>query len=375
MGPHSSCQWLRWRGCDVASAPMRVLLLVAVLSSSVVMLGCPQPACSSATCATGCCDASGACQAGTQPLACGIAGGTCSACNLVQQCVQGSCLGGTGAGGGGGVGGGVGGGGGGGTGTGGGVGIRLVPVTASVPVNGSVELSAELTGGAPNQLINWSVQSGGGSLSPSGPSTATYFPLSASATVRIRAQANFMSSLAAFADFAVSPTAQQFAVLPQMYSRTPYVLSLGSPQTFAAVRYGSPSGYYLGVRGVDWTVWPSGSITDGTVTATSTMQRIYAREQSSNVWASVAVSGQTTSEPSVAVTPSLSTVAPNGVVQLTATISTGAAAQWVIASNNGGTISQSGTYTAPSTPGVYVVAAGPVGGSGLRFGLATIIVQ
>jgi hypothetical protein len=104
------------------------------------------------------------------------------------------------------------------------------------------------------------------------------------------------------------------------------------------------------------------------------MQRIYAREQSSNVWASVAVSGQTTSEPSVAVTPSLVTVAPNAVVQFTANISSGAAAQWGVISSNGGTISTSGTYTAPSTPGVYVVGVEPQGG-GLRFAVATIIVQ
>jgi hypothetical protein len=152
------------------------------------------------------------------------------------------------------------------------------------------------------------------------------------------------------------------------------MISPGSQQTFAAVRYGSPAGYYLGMRGVDWTMWPSGTVTDGTLTSTSTMQRIYAREQSSNVWASVAVSGQTTSEPSVAVTPSLVTVAPNAVVQFTANISSGAAAQWGVISSNGGTISTSGTYTAPSTPGVYVVGVEPQGG-GLRFAVATIIVQ
>ena len=84
---------------------------------------------------------------------------------------------------------------------------------------------------------------------------------------------------------------------------------------------------------------------------------------------------KTSALPSVAVSPSLASVGPNGVVQFTANISSGAAAQWTALSANGGSISSSGTYTAPSTPGVYVVAAQPVGGNGLRFGVATVVVQ
>ncbi|MDP1825688.1 MAG: hypothetical protein Q8L48_20675 [Archangium sp.] len=346
---------------------MRALMLFVVVASSSVMVGCGKPACSAATCATGCCDMTGVCQTGTQSLSCGIAGGACDLCRLGESCVQGTCFGGTS---GGGAGGGTGGG------AGGGVGIRLMPASATVPYNSQVELSAELTGGAPDQQINWSLESGSGRLLPTGPSSATYFAYSNTATVRIRAWANFLSSVATFADFAVSSSARSFSVVPQPLSSSPYILALGSPQTFGAVRLTlSPTSSYEGLRGVEWTVWPSGSITDGTATITSAMKRIYAREQSSNVWASVGVSGQTTTEPSVEITPALSTVAPNGVVQFTANISTGSAAQWIAATTNGGTISTSGTYTAPPTPGVYVIAAQASDGTGLRYAVATVIVQ
>lgn len=347
---------------------MRVLMLVAVMVSSAVMLGCGTPPCSASTCASGCCDGSGVCQTGTQPLSCGIAGGTCNVCSLGQSCLQGTCFGGnTGGGSGGGAGGGA----------GGGVGIRLMPTSATVPNNSQVELSAELTGAAPDQLIDWNIETGGGTLFPTGPSTATYYAYSATATVRIRARANFMSSLATFADLAVSSSAQRFDVVPQPTSGAAYVLADGFPQTFTGVRltFMSPSSSYVGVRGLDWTVWPSGSITDGTVTATRSMKRIYAREQSSNVWASADVNVQTSPDPSIAITPSLANVAPNGVVQFTANLSNGAGAQWVVASTNGGSISSTGTYTAPPVPGVYVIAAQAAGGDPGRYAAATIIVQ
>lgn len=348
---------------------MRALMLVAVVSSSLLLLACPGPKCSAATCATGCCDAAGECQPGSQPLACGIAGGTCNACVLGQQCLQGVCFGGSGAGGG------TTGGGGGATGGGGGsAGIRLIPMTATVPVNESVELSAELTGGAPDQQVNWTLISGGGQLNPSGPSTATYRALSASATVRIRAQANYLSSVATFADFSISTTARPFIVGPSSFSSSPFILAPGTRQTFGTLRVISNPSSFEGLRGVEWTVWPAGAITDGTLVATAGMQRVYAREASSNVWGSTGVSVESTVLPSVEITPSLATVAANGVVQFTANISTGQAAEWQVPPGHG-VVSASGTYTAPAVPGVYLVEARPLGAGGSRAAVATIIVQ
>lgn len=250
-----------------------------------------------------------------------------------------------------------------------------MPQSATVPEFGALELSAEITGSAPNQLIDWVIESGGGQLVPTGNSTAQYYAYSANATVRIRAQANFMSSIASYADLTIDPFARGFGVFPQEFSSSAYVLAVGQPQTFAALRQvGSSNGLFEGLRGVDWFVWPAGSISDGNVVPQQPMQRIYAREQSSNIWASSAISPQTTSLPSVAITPSRATTTPNGVVQFTAILSSGTAV-WLIASPSGGTISSSGTYTAPSAPGVYVVVAEVQGASRSRAAAATIIVQ
>lgn len=80
-----------------------------------VFPGCgPKPPCDATTCASGCCDAEGACRPGTTALACGVGARACVACQGMQTCELGSCAG---AGGGGGA---TGGGSGGGSSTGGG---------------------------------------------------------------------------------------------------------------------------------------------------------------------------------------------------------------------------------------------------------------
>lgn len=104
---------------------MRALLLSGlVIGSVLVVAACspPTPAgCSAATCA-GCCDSTGACQPGTEALACGGAGKVCMVCSA--GCQGKVCTSGTGGGAGGGsVGGGGGSTGGGGGATGGGGGI------------------------------------------------------------------------------------------------------------------------------------------------------------------------------------------------------------------------------------------------------------
>lgn len=95
--------------------------LVLAFTVSLALLGCgsgpPRNACDSSTCPSGCCDASGTCQAGFMPEACGSSGLACMACNAGTTCQLGFCVptntSGGGAGGGGGhSGGGAGGGGG-----------------------------------------------------------------------------------------------------------------------------------------------------------------------------------------------------------------------------------------------------------------------
>lgn len=100
-------------------------------------------------------------------------------------------------------------------------------------------------------------------------------------------------------------------------------------------------------------------------------ERVYVREVSTNIWASTPVWVQPTSLPSIAIMPAFTTTTPGGVVQLTATVSTGALVTWAIASPSGGQVTQSGTYTAPFAPGVYLVEARV----GSRLALATVVVQ
>jgi len=103
-----------------------LLAAVAVGVVAVLQLAACGPAkakCNPTTCATGCCDADGACQLGSLDIACGTGGNVCATCTLPQVCQLGFCVGNaTGGGAGGGaMGGGTGGGAtGGGTGGGGG---------------------------------------------------------------------------------------------------------------------------------------------------------------------------------------------------------------------------------------------------------------
>jgi hypothetical protein len=61
---------------------------------------CGAPACNAMTCAMGCCDAMGRCQAGTMANACGKGGASCSACAPGQACTLQICGGPMAAGGG-----------------------------------------------------------------------------------------------------------------------------------------------------------------------------------------------------------------------------------------------------------------------------------
>ncbi|MCA3015320.1 MAG: hypothetical protein INH41_23275, partial [Myxococcaceae bacterium] len=52
---------------------------------------CGAPACNASTCAMGCCDTMGRCQAGTLASACGKAGATCASCATGQSCTLQVC--------------------------------------------------------------------------------------------------------------------------------------------------------------------------------------------------------------------------------------------------------------------------------------------
>lgn len=354
---------------------MRVTALVALsLLVMAVAAGCGGGGarCSSATCPVGCCDSSGKCQSGSFSAACGIGGASCSVCSVTQTCAQGQCIGsntgaGTGAGGGSG-------------GTGGGASgpqLEVMPSSATVASGDTLTLSGRVVGGVDNGVA-FSLAQGGGSLSRSSASTAVYYASSANSTVRILATSVQNSSVSRFIDLTISSTLEAFNVAPTSPSSNALPLPPGSKQTFAGLRFvsiptvPSPTSMVAGVNGLQWFVWPSGTIdATGTLTASTTDERIYAREPSTNLWSSADVSVMATNTKAIAISPAVSTTTRNGVVQLTAMVSSGEAVTWRVISANTGSVSSTGTYTAPSSPGVYLVEAS----AGTQYALATIVVQ
>lgn len=353
------------------------------LTLALLFIGCGAPPCSPSTCPIGCCSSAGKCESGTAANACGIAGASCNACTFTQQCIQGQCFSSSGMGGGGGSsGGGTGGGGGGGstTGggggtTGGGGGLIVFPTSAAVPFNAELELSALLVGNPSDPAVNFAIESGPGYVSRTSTTSARFFSYSSNATVRIRASANFMSSVAQYIDLRVDGTREAFEVQPGG-DLSPFSMTPNTRQTFAAVRRLSGN---VGFRGVDtphFTLWPSrDNSSSGTFTVDGQQLRVYARETSTDVWASAELDLFTTSLPTLTISPSYSSTTRGGVMQLSATTSDGSAVEWqVLDPIAGGSVSQTGLFTAPMAPGIYVVGAQPAGGNGTRFALASIVV-
>lgn len=351
---------------------MRIALTTLCSLFVAVASGCgSNKPCSSATCAVGCCDASGRCQTGSFSAACGIGGATCSVCSVTQTCSQGQCVGAnTGAGNG--AGGGFGGTGGGSAGPQ----LEVMPASAAVASGDSLTLSGRVVGGIDNG-VTFSLAQGGGSLSRTSASTAIFYAASANATVRILATSVQNTSVSRFIDLSINQV-DSFSVVPTTPSSNALPLPPGSRQTFSGMRIvsipntPSPSSMVAGVNGLQWFVWPSGTIdSTGTLTAATTDERVYAREPSTNLWASADVSVMATNTNAIAITPAVSTVTRGGVVQLTAVVSSGAAVTWRVFSSSSGSVNSTGTYTAPSTAGIYLVQAN----AGSQYALATIVVQ
>jgi len=347
------------------------------LTLALLFIGCGAPPCSPSTCPIGCCSSAGKCESGTAANACGIAGASCSACTFTQQCIQGQCfssssMGGGGGSSGGGTGGGAATGGGGGGTTGGGGGLIVFPTSAVVPFASSLDLSALLVGNPSDPAVNFSIESGPGFLSATSNTSTRYTSYSSNATVRIRASANFLSSVAQYIDLRVDGTRTAFEVQPSEFGS--FRVSPNERQTFAAVRRLSTTSL-RGVATPHFTLWPSlDNSSSGTFTIDSQQLRVYAQETDTDVWASKDLVVATTSEPAVTIAPSYSTTSRGGVMQLSASASDGSAISWWVLDSQGGTVSQSGLYTAPMTPGIYVVGAIAAGGSGSRYALASIVV-
>lgn len=349
---------------------MRVLALVAVIAVGGFS-ACPKAACDRSNCSVGCCDASGTCQTGTTSNACGIGGNTCNVCQFTQSCMQGACFGGN-TGGSGGMGGGAGGG------SNTQNGLTVFPATASVQYSQSLTLSAALEASASSPDVSFELeQSASGQLSRLDGQTTVYSaPSTGSArVVRVRATADYNTSVSQLIELSLtSYTGTIDAIAPSSRPSPVMVVGVGDKQTFVALRQSASAPSVL--TAAQWFRWPTGQSFASTYTGDATVKRIYARDPDTNQYVSTPVSTVGVARVSVEMSPVSATVAPNGVVQFTATASDGSAVNWQVI-DSGGSVTSTGTYTAPATPGIYLVSAsvGNTNTPDASAAVATIIVQ
>jgi hypothetical protein len=252
----------------------------------------------------------------------------------------------------------------------------------AVPSGGVVEFIARADG-QPFPRVSFSLVSAlssAGVLETTGPQTARFYAsYSGFASAQLRVTSDAMSSLATTVELVGSGT-RDLSVVP--YFSSDWSIATNTRQTFSLVEYAYSTTRARGVANTEWYLWSNdlpnvaGRPVDGTVQLSEQgTNRVYARDPLSAQWEMMEVYVAPSNQPSIEVSPAVSTVAPAGVVQLTAYVSTGVGVQWDVIVPGTGSINASGTYTAPFTPGIYVVQATPLGGNGSRFAVATIIVQ
>lgn len=154
-------------------------------------------------------------------------------------------------------------------------------------------------------------------------------------------------------------------------------------QTFTALEYpeGVSLGAFVPVIDVRWSVVegpPGGAITsDGNYAAPANVgsYHVYATVPGAPTKSAIAQITVKEDSRSISLRPAVSTVAPGGTVQLEAEVSgpPGSLNWRVVGGAERGTVTQTGLYTAPSVPGVYVVEV--FASSGFAVALGTIIVQ
>jgi hypothetical protein len=250
--------------------------------------------------------------------------------------------------------------------------VSVSPATATVRVGASTSFSAVVTGTGSGQstAVTWSVQeSGGGAVDGSGRYTApntpgTYHVVATSVADGTRKATATVTVLANIA-VSISPAA--------------VTLAAGASTTLTATVTGTTSGQSTAVT---WSVQESngGSVTSaGRYTAPPTAGTFHvvatsAADPSRSASATVTVTPPIV----VSVTPATATVTTGGTVGFSATVSGTSGGQstavtWSVLESGGGTVSASGAYTAPASPGTFHVVATSVADPS-RQGTATVTV-
>lgn len=226
------------------------------------------------------------------------------------------------------------------------VAVAISPTAPSVPVNGTQQFTATVTGST-NTAVTWSVQSGGGTVSGSGLYTAP--GATGSAVVR----ATSVADNTKFAEATVTVTPLQVTVTVSPSSTT--VAAGGTKQFTATVANAANTA-------VTW------SVQEGAAGGTVNSSGLYSAPSTPGTYHVIATSVQdptksgsatVTVQPpvTITITPTEAWVQPNGTRTFTATASSGGVNYFVVQGSAGGSITSAGVYTAPATPGDYQVRA------------------
>jgi len=231
--------------------------------------------------------------------------------------------------------------------------VSVSPTSAQVQAGATQTFTAVVTNSA-DQRVTWSVvESGGGSITSAGVYTA---PATAG-TYHVVATSVADSRRSATAEVVV------LATNPVSVSVTParYTLSYGSTQTFTAVvkNTSDPRVTWSVVESGGGTVDSQGNYTASNTPGTYQLKATSVVDPSQSAIAVVTVVFKDV--PAVALSPTFVTVGPREYVPFNATVthvSWTAQVTWSVEEpNNGGGITQGGTYLSPETPGTYRVVA------------------
>jgi hypothetical protein len=226
------------------------------------------------------------------------------------------------------------------------VAVAISPTAPSVPVNGTQQFTATVTGSS-NTSVTWSVQSGGGTVSGSGLYTAP----GATGSAVVRATSVADNTKFAEATVTITPLAVTVTVSPSSAT-----VAVGGTKQFTATVANAAN------TAVTW------SVQEGAAGGTVSAAGLYTAPATPGTYHVVATSVQdptksgsatVTVQPpvTISITPTEAWVQPNGTRTFTATASTGGVNYFVVQGSSGGSITSAGVYTAPATPGDYQVRA------------------
>jgi hypothetical protein len=248
--------------------------------------------------------------------------------------------------------------------------VTLDAHNAAIVTKGCWTFSASVAGTANTGVIYSVKEAGGGTITSGGVYTA---PATAGTYhVRARSQADATR----FDEAAITVSQVSVTISPSVITITKpsSSVAVAAAQAFTATVSGTAN------QGVTWTC-SSGAINGGTFTSTAyqgagnytiTAKSVADPSVTATATATVVIAAPVT----ISVTPSPVTLAPSATQQFTATVANGtpSTATWSVDEALGGTIDNTGLYTAPAAAGTYHVRA-KSDADPTKFALVTVVVS